>query len=756
MKRYIIYILLLLCLKGYSQIPKGEWREHLPYTNIHSIVITDDKIYCAADKSIFIYDKEDYSIQKLSKLNGLSDLDIGSIAYSKIHKSLIVGYNNGNIDVVKDGITYNLSYVKDKNIVANKNINNINIVDNTALISSGLGIIVIDIKKVEFVDLYTVSLTGDYTNVNKTIVVNDSIIALTNNGIFKGDVNNRFLSFYKNWNKDTTIQYHDNKFTNGTILNNKLIVSNTIPDTSECILQEYHNNKWRILTDTLHNIKSLSNAENELAVISGNNTYIFNSSYQLLYKYYSPHATCTMSDKDGYLYIGNELEGLMVKQQNQHVKTILPQSANSSKVFRIQSNGNEILVAQGERDIEGTPFNYNSDFFIFKDNTWQIIADNKLDTITDIVCFATQKGNPSLYYAGSCTSGLIELKDNIVTNIYNSKNTDGVLQNHITDCTFDDKGNLWIVCSNAENPIVVKTPDNKWYSYHYNGLWSNKSTNKIFCTSWGDLWTISQVGVGNNFFIWNDNNTPENENDDEFHVFDLRNTTGILDNTLNDIGEDHNGLIWIATSAGVVVIDYPDKALSQPNRTYARRPIMEYNGLAIELLETENVTALAIDGANRKWFGTNGSGLFLISADGTEQLAHYNIKNSKLISDFITDLEFNQTTGELFIGTTEGLVSFMTNSTEPKEDFNNIYAFPNPVEGDYDGIITIRGLMYESDVKITDIAGNLVHETHSYGGDAVWNGKDLQGNAVKSGVYTVFCVTADGEQKGTTKILIVR
>jgi hypothetical protein len=168
------------------------------------------------------------------------------------------------------------------------------------------------------------------------------------------------------------------------------------------------------------------------------------------------------------------------------------------------------------------------------------------------------------------------------------------------------------------------------------------------------------------------------------------------------------------------------------------------------------VTSIAVDGANRKWLGTAGGGLFLVSADGTKELLVWNTDNSKLLSNQITALEMNTQTGELFIGTDKGLQSFMGTATDANPDFSSIYAFPNPVKEGYNGTITIRGLMYQTNVKITDLAGYLVYETISNGGDAVWNGKDMSGEDVQNGIYLVLCTTADGEQAEATKILIVK
>jgi hypothetical protein len=204
------------------------------------------------------------------------------------------------------------------------------------------------------------------------------------------------------------------------------------------------------------------------------------------------------------------------------------------------------------------------------------------------------------------------------------------------------------------------------------------------------------------------------------------------------------------------VYDYPRNVFNEHSAFYARRPQLVVDGYLKALLEGENVTTIAVDGANRKWIGTEGGGLFLVSPDGTEQVMVWNVDNSKLFSNNITSIDINQKTGEVFIGTDKGVQSYKSTATESKPNYDHIYAFPNPVKDGYNGVITIRGLVYKTNVKITDVAGYLVFETTSNGGDAIWNGKDVAGNEVVSGVYLVQCTTPDGLQSEVTKIMIIR
>jgi hypothetical protein len=164
---------------------------------------------------------------------------------------------------------------------------------------------------------------------------------------------------------------------------------------------------------------------------------------------------------------------------------------------------------------------------------------------------------------------------------------------------------------------------------------------------------------------------------------------------------------------------------------------------------------MVVDGSNRKWIGTEKGGVFLISADGSQQIQNFNIDNSPLLSNTIFSIAINSESGEVFIATDEGLVSYRGDATDGTDVYGKVYAFPNPVRPNYTGPIAIKGLLRDADVKITDIAGRIVYQTKANGGTAVWNGNDFNGERARTGVYLVFSTNSDGTQTNVTKIMLV-
>jgi len=227
-------------------------------------------------------------------------------------------------------------------------------------------------------------------------------------------------------------------------------------------------------------------------------------------------------------------------------------------------------------------------------------------------------------------------------------------------------------------------------------------------------------------------------------------------NDVYSLAQDLDGEIWVGTSNGVNVYSQPENVFSE-EKFYGNRPSVDYNdGIFHPLLENFTVTSIAVDGGNQKWCGTRGNGLFLISDDGEQELEHFTTENSPIISNNINSLAFDGTTGMLYIGTDMGIVSYRTKSNTSNSKFRKVYAYPNPVRENYTGDIFITGLVYNTNVKITTTSGRLVYETTSEGGQAVWNGKDLAGNRVHTGVYLAFCSSPDGNQSAVTKILFIR
>jgi len=316
---------------------------------------------------------------------------------------------------------------------------------------------------------------------------------------------------------------------------------------------------------------------------------------------------------------------------------------------------------------------------------------------------------------------------------------------------FDSKGSLWVTNTGVAKPISELQADGNWKSYEVPGI-ANKFIGKIVITDNNDKWIqVKREGL----YVFD---SDANQSKKQDVVARFVNSEGEFFTEMNDVYtlvEDLEGEIWVGTSNGVAVFSNP-RSIWTEDVMYATRPSLDLGDQYFHpLLEKEAVSAIAIDGANRKWFGTKGSGVYLISANGEKELKHFTSQNSPLPNDVITDIAINHQTGEVFFGTGAGLISYMGDATVGLTEYSNVYVYPNPVRETYDGPIVISGLIENTDVRITDISGDLVYQTKSLGGQAIWDGLNQNKHRCKTGVYLVFMTDETGEKTKITKLLFI-
>jgi hypothetical protein len=262
---------------------------------------------------------------------------------------------------------------------------------------------------------------------------------------------------------------------------------------------------------------------------------------------------------------------------------------------------------------------------------------------------------------------------------------------------------------------------------------------------------------GYGLFILDDNKTPDVFSDDRYKKLLVQDSENQPISFVYSISEDLDGNIWVGTDQGPVIYYNPEKVFDTDLKA-SRIKIPRNDGTdqADIVLKTETITSIAVDGANRKWLGTESSGAFLLSADGITQIKSFNEQNSPLFSNSIVSLSVDNKTGDVWFGTSKGVQSYRGNATSGDDKFTNVYTFPNPVREDFQGDVTIKGLLRDSQIRITDISGNLVYEMVSDGGEATWNLKTYNGRRVATGVYLVFCASKDGSQTYVTKMLVIK
>ena len=770
-----IFSMLISVINGYSQqVGVGQWRDELPYFDCISVADGGTRIYCATPYAIFYYDKEDNSVNRITKITGLSDIGISTINYNTEYKTLVITYTNANIDLIKNNTIINISDIKRATILGNKTINDIYFIGKNAYLSCGFGIVVLDIDKEEIRDSYYIGANGSEVNVlSLTKNQNDTLFAATENGIYLADANSANLANYSSWTKDTRINTTAT-YTKIAYFKNEVIVNKSLSTGTTDSVYRYQAGHWALWPQSISGVvKNIKAGKDLLMVVYNYNlTYydtLFNPS-NTIFSYFpgSPFPLDVICDNSHVLWIGDNFSGLV----SYDTKTSGTKGYNlngplTAGAFSMKTNGDNLYIVPGGRDNSFVPIYFNAQIYQLIGNDWHnLTATNNpgLGSVHDLVTIAPDPSDPKRVFAGSWGVGVMEFYDNQLVAKYGEGNTEGALQHHSASDTadvrvggsaFDANGDLWVVCSHT-NKCLSRKSGNQWTGYNI-PINNESDLGQLLVDHNGYKWIVMRYSNTNPYslLVFSDNGTPTNPADD--HSIRLNSSVGngnIPGNTVYAIAEDKSGQIWIGTEQGIAVFYSPENIFT--GQSFDAQRILVQQGLYTQyLMENELVTAIAVDGADQKWIGTDRGGVYLVSKDGTQQLQHFTIDNSPLFSNRITDIAINPVNGEVFIGTDKGVISYRGTATEGGTTNSNVYAYPNPVRQNYEGLIAIKGLVSDAQVRITDVAGNLVYSTRAEGGQAIWDGRNFSGRKAQTGVYFVYANSDNGNAKVVTKILII-
>lgn len=788
MKRIYLFILILIIL-SFTQIQGANWTYHLSNIHTTAVVKANNIVYFLSDGGIFYYNQEDNSLEQLNKIDGLSGSDFKGIEYSPETQTLIVYYTNSMIDIVRFDNGIQVSPILDiyqKNISGDKQINNVTCYQDLCYLACGFGIVVLDMVKMEIKDSFIIGDNGKNQVVYDVALDNEFIYAGTDEGIKYASLNAPNLLDYSYWNyvDNPTVgnaDYQMIQYGAGRIW----AVHQSEVWHGEKLISRHAETVWYNEFNELKEFFSMNILGDQL-IFTGENSAmekvicLYDKSagligtikdYPFKIKNLDISPKSAIIDEEGVIWIADENYGA-IQYKNETFTQMTPEGPLDNGAFDMSYSDHKLWMCTGGR-ASGWSNLYNPAIFQSytpDENNWETFYKfnhDELNEISDIIQVLPTPGFPNHIYVASWGNGVLEYKDGELIGVYNDTSPGSPLENvsgtaagkyvRIGGMDFDKEGNLWISNSEVEHKLHMKKAiGNEWKSFTFDELPENENIGKVIATSNNQLWVIVPRGKGNGLYVMSsDGSQHKSLNVTSYFT----NGTDELFATMNDvydIAEDKDGRIWVATSEGVTVYNDPENVFTE-DPFYASQPgLNENDGIYHPLLRTEIVTAIAVDGANQKWFGTKSSGVYLISAEGTEEREHYTTQNSKLISNGILSLAYNGDDGELYIGTDLGMVSIQTGSKNAKDHFDNVYAYPNPVKETYSGDIFISGMMEDTNVKITTISGRLVYETTSLGGQAVWDGKDLAGNRVHTGIYLVFCASSDGMESVVTKIAFIR
>ncbi len=742
-----------------AQMTIGEWHVHLPYYQANCVTEANEKIYCVTTGGLFYYNKEDHTLNRFTKVDGLSDVGISCVNYSPENDMLVIAYTNANLDLITGNEVYNISDIKRKALTASKSINNIMFIDKYAYLSCGFGIVVINLEKKEVRDTYLIGNNSSFKYVNDMAFDGQFLYTATEDGIYKADINSPNLIDFNYWSRLTDAPHYNKTYNHIAFFDGKIYANYYNEDRVFDSVYSYDGNQWsvfsKIFFNRTHSIKVINN---HLVIVNDWYTDVFEENEVNIRHFGSAKPRDAIIDQDHYLWVADQTEGLVLNTSPSDKEILIPNGPLSTRAVILEIADSKVYAAAGGDTRAWKNLWYRFEVNFFKDGIWSGLSETDY---RDAVSIAVDPDNSNHLFAGTWGYGLVEIVDEEIIKVYTEKNSS--LQNILPDgpyiriggVVYDRDKNLWLTNSSVPDPISVMKPGGTWKSFEFGKKISNISIGKIMVTSVDQKWVqLKQHGL----FVFDVNGTIDNESDDEYiklNVVDENNK--IITNNVYSFAEDMSGNIWVGTDKGIVVYYNPVRVFDS-DLFYAHQIIVPRNdgtGLADILLGTETVTAIAVDGANRKWIGTARAGAFLLSEDGMRQIYNFTKENSPILSNNIQDIAIDGKTGEVFFATDQGIISFLSTAVDPNENFRDVYVYPNPVREDYEGEIVITGLVGKTNVKITDVSGNIVYETTSLGGQAIWDGKNFNGVKVSTGVYLVFCTNEDGSKTYITKLLVI-
>ena len=762
-KRIFAILSILIAITANAGI--GDWVLYPSYHNATYCQTAGDKVYVLASGALYSYNTSDEEVRVYDKINTLSDIDITHIEYCKDIKALVVVYSNANIDILfDDEEVYNITDFKNKSL-PDKRINGVDIQGTTAYISTVFGVVELDLEEYEFTNTYTTGL-----NTYCTYLFNGTLFCGTETGMYSCATDKNLLD-KNNWVKK------NNYFTKAICELDGMLY---------CYLDEYgiysYNASNNILKDVVYNHGEkynamYSNGKEIIASAKKKTTIITSPTDVTVYK----NSNSNFILKDGNHFWDckgyNGIVKCIAKDGEIIVNStsVTPDSPvrNYCEYMKFASD-DKLLVAGGNLNYfditfyDGTLMEYD-----YSGNRWNNLPEDTIKQATGIpylnLCAIDEDtAEPGHYFAGSFGYGLYEFRNGKFVKHYSTHNSplESVIPTNtrfvrIPSVKFDKEGNLWCINTGTKNIVKVLKSDGTWCELYYKPIEKLATMVEPVMDSRGWLWLKSLQGEAG-IFCAKMNGTPLDSSDDESKAWlnKFVNQDGISYDIYQvfALAEDREGQMWVGTNTGLFVIDNPKTFFNNGVFKQIKVPRNDGTGLADYLLSGTYIKSIQVDGANRKWIGTNDDGIYLISADGLETIHHFTTENSPLPSNSIVSIAINDRSGEVFIGTDMGIASYMSDATRPEEklDENNIYAYPNPVKADFSGNIAIVGLTHDCNVKIVDTAGYLINEGTSNGGQYTWNGRNARGEKVASGVYYVLTYDSNGNEGVATKIVVIR
>lgn len=769
MRRTLFTLLLaIVALFSASAERIGTWISHQAYNNATKCITVGNKIFALYDGNLLSYGTQDNEIRTYSKVEGLSDNGISFISYSAAAKLMLAVYKDGNIDIIDpENETISNSPQLKNNSLGSLTVNDVSIYNDKAYIATTLGVAEFDIKNRQLQNFY---------NLGKSVVScvrngDNLYAAMTGSGIMWGNVKDNLLDtgFWKtmldNWGLVQLASFNGYVYLRG---NGAIFARFTNADDVSVISSD---NFTYMTVDNNH-------------LFAGNSKacymYTTEKSEPTIWKQ-SNNCSTMIYANDSYFWSALGNQGLQRFTLDATADTLVAKGSpivlNSpirDMAYYMRYDGGSIYVAGGSvnyvnKFYQGTVMQYDGTKWV---NYEENFTNPSSDGYWNAVSIAKDPADASHVFVSSASSGLFEFRNGKFVKNYSNRNSPlksfSSVDSHYTrvdGLNFDTDGNLWMTNYAVDSVICILKKDGNWTRLYNADFTKVPSPEKTFFDSKGRFWVSSRrstaQGGPSGILRLDYGGTVDDTSDDSWAYrtsFTNQDGTVLSPDIIYTIVPDVDGTVWVGTSSGVFTFNPETWNNSDFYVTQPKIPRNDGTNYADYLLANIAVSAIAVDPLNRKWIGTSNSGLYLVSADGTSVLEQFNSTNSKLPSNAISSIAINQKTGEVLIGTDVGMIGYVSDATEggAKISKSDVLVYPNPVRPDYFGKIHISGLPVNYEVRITSSTGQVVASGISELGSYDWDGRDLSGRRVKSGIYYILLNNSEGKNGVAAKVTIVR